>query len=169
MKSRRRLPALSAPNPSKWSSAEIRPIRSRRSFSAAPMILPYLSASSSLLSVALNWICSIRAAISPVVFGSRHVRRHLHDEDVRRFRGADKRNERRVGGVAAVPVGLAVQFDRLMDERQTSRSEHGVDRQLHIGQDAQTAVADARGAEQELDLRAFSETREVHFLGQRVA
>ena len=63
--------ALSSARPSNSSSTEIRPMRNRRSFSVAPIIFPNLSVSSSLLSVALNWICSMRFEISRAVFGSR--------------------------------------------------------------------------------------------------
>ena len=46
-------------------------MRRRNSFSVAPNIFPYLSASSSVLSGALNRICSSRAAISRADIGSR--------------------------------------------------------------------------------------------------
>ena len=69
-------------------------------------------------------------------------RRDLNDERVIAFRGADKRDQRRIGRIAAVPIGFAVDFDRMMQQRQAGRGEDRLDGQLGVGQNSQAAVAD---------------------------
>jgi hypothetical protein len=129
-------------------------------------MMPYLSAWSSLLSVALNWICSMRWAISRAEVGSRSV---VVGVTWTMSRCADQRNERRIGGVTAVPIGFAVELDGVVEEGQAGRREHRVDRQLLVGQDSQRPVAHPGRAEQELDLRPLAQDLEVHFRLQRFA
>ena len=57
----------------------------------------------------------------------RLVGRHLHDEQIGGVGGLHQRDERRVGDIAAVPIGFALDLDRVVDERQAGRGQHRLD------------------------------------------
>ena len=63
----------------------------------------------------------------------------LHHQHVLGVGGAEERKDRRVGGVAAVPVGHAVDLDRLEHVRQRRRGHHRVGVDLVAREDAQPA------------------------------
>jgi hypothetical protein len=56
--------------------------------------------------------------------------------------------DRRVAAVAAVPVGLAVDLDRVVQLRQAGRGQHHVGGELVLAEDAASAGADPGGGDQ---------------------
>src|SRR5690606_27152588 len=63
----------------------------------------------------------------------------------------DQRVEGRVAGVAAVPVGVAVDFDRLEHEGQAGGRQQGIDRKRVAIEDLGLAGAHRGGRDEELD------------------
>src|SRR5271166_4704980 len=54
-------------------------------------------------------------------------RRYLHDDDVLRALPVYQRKDRGVSQIAAVPIVLAIDFDRLEVGRKAGGGEHGLD------------------------------------------
>ena len=75
----------------------------------------------------------------------------LDEEGVLRVAFAHQRRQRRVAAEAAVPVGLAVDLDRLEHRRQAGRGEEHVGRDLVLAEDAAAAGAHVGGGDEELD------------------
>ena len=74
----------------------------------------------------------------------------LHHQHVLALRAAEEREDRRIGGVAAVPVGHAVDFHRAKHIRQRRRGHHrvGVDRRAR--KDPQPPGVHVGGGDEEL-------------------
>ena len=85
-----------------------------------------------LLDAPLDVVARARRALRP-------ARRDLDDQEVRGVALHRQRRQRRIGDIAAVPVQLAVDFDRLMQQRQAGRSQDRLDGQLLVAEDAQAA------------------------------
>ena len=60
----------------------------------------------------------------------------------------------RVARVAAVPIGLAVDLDRLEHGRQAGRGQHHVGRDLRVAEHAAAAGVDVGGGDEQLDRRS---------------
>ena len=122
-----------------------------RRYSPGPV--PCLSAPSSIsrrtnsmarysaISEALNVISLMRLTISCDVCGvdAPQHRIDLHHQHVLGVGGAEERIDRRIGGVAAVPVGHAVDLDRAEHVRQRRRGHHRVGVDLLARKHAQPA------------------------------
>ena len=124
---------------------------------------------SSLSSTALNEISFIRLAISRA--DARRLAAlggvDLDEEGVARRALADQRRQRRVAAEAAVPVGLAVDLDRLEHRRQAGRGEEHVRGDLVLAEHPAAAGADVGRGDEELD-RAGRQPLEVDDLGEDV-
>ena len=86
-------------------------------------------------------------ACGPRHFGA-HDRVDADHDQVARFRTEVKRRQRRIAGVAAVPVVLAVDLHRLVDLRQGGRGEQHVGRELLVLEHAPQARANVRRADE---------------------
>ena len=78
----------------------------------------------------------------------------VHDHHVAAVAVVDQREDRRVAHVAAVPVGLAVDLDRLEQERQAGRGQHRVGRDLALAEHLHLAGAHVGRGEEQLDRAA---------------
>ena len=72
----------------------------------------------------------------------------------------DQRRHGRIAGIAAVPIGLAVDLDRLEHGRQAGRGEQHVGRQLGVAEHARPSGAHVGRRDEELDRRR-GEAREI--------
>ena len=81
---------------------------------------------------------------------------------------ADQRRDGRIAGIAAVPVCLSIDFDRLVHRGKTGRGKQHVRSDLAITEDASATGAHLRGGDEQLDRRA-GEPVEIDALGQNVA
>jgi len=89
----------------------------------------------------------------------------LDENRVVRRAFAHQRRDRRVAGVAAVPIGLAVDLHRLEQGRQAGRGEQRVRRDRGVAEHAAPAGAHAGGGDEQLD-RCARQPVEVDGLGQ---
>ncbi|EWS55571.1 hypothetical protein X551_01584 [Methylibium sp. T29] len=76
----------------------------------------------------------------------------LHQQDVERLGVVDQRVDRRVAGVAAIPVGLPVDRHGLEDERQAGGGQQRIDRQVLAGEDVGLAAAHAGSRDEQRDV-----------------
>ena len=81
----------------------------------------------------------------------------------------EQRKHRRVRGVAAVPVRLAIDIDGMMNLRQACRSHEHVDRQLMLAKDPQLAGGGLRGRDEQLERAACAHGLEVDEWRQQIA
>jgi multidrug efflux pump subunit AcrA (membrane-fusion protein) len=81
----------------------------------------------------------------------------------------DQRHQRRVAGVAAVPVGLAVDLDRLEHERQAGGGHDRDNGQLGLLEDAAPAGAHVGRGDKHLESGATVDPLEIDLGGQQVA
>jgi hypothetical protein len=79
--------------------------------------------------------------------------RHLNDDDILGTFSIDQRKDRRVSEIAAVPIVLSFDLNRLEVRRQASRREHGVDSDVGGLENLDLASADIRCVEEELRCR----------------
>ena len=112
-------------------------------------------------------------AVHDVARRGRHVgavhRVDVDHDHVRRLAVVDQRVDGGVAHVAAVPIGLAVDLDRLRHERQASRRQDGVRRHLGAGEDPDLAGPDVRRRQEQLDRRAAVEPLEIDHRLERLA
>ena len=92
----------------------------------------------------------------------------LHEDRIVRLTFAHQRRDRRIAGIAAVPIVLAVDLDGLEHGRQAGRGEQHVGRDLAVAEHAAVAGADIGGGDEQLDRRS-REPLEIDRLGQDVA
>ena len=76
--------------------------------------------------------------------------------------------ERRIAGIAAVPIGLAVDLDRLEHGRQAGRGEQDVGRHLVVLEHLAAAGANIGGGDEEMD-RRLRQQLEIDQLGENLA
>ena len=79
----------------------------------------------------------------------------------------DELHQRRVGRVPAVPIALALDLDRAMDQRQAGRSQDRVDGQFLVAEYAQRAVRNARRRDQQTRTIRCAQRVEIDFALQR--
>ena len=92
----------------------------------------------------------------------------LHQDGVVRVAFAHQRRKRRIAGIAAVPIGFAVDLDRLEHGRQTSRGKQHVGRDLRVAEDAAAAGTHVGRGDEQLD-RRIGKPVEIDAVGQDVA
>ena len=85
-----------------------------------------------------------------------------------RFALADERGNCRITGVAAIPIGLAFDFDRLEHRRQAGRSEEHLGRNLRVAKYAAAARSNVGGGYKQSD-RSPRDLTKVDTLGENVA
>ena len=106
--------------------------------------------------------------VHDVARGRRHVRPldriDVHDQHVARLAAVDQREDGGIAHVAAVPVVLALDLDRLVDERQTGRGQHPVDADVVLGEDLHLAGAHIGGRDEQLDRGARPHALEIDHL-----
>src|SRR3546814_16987835 len=90
------------------------------------------------------------------------------DLDVVRLRRIEEGKESGVTHVAAVPVGHAVDLDRLKDQRQAGRGHHHVGGQLVALEDLHAAGLHVGGGDVDLQMRAGAHLLEVDHRLQQV-
>ena len=81
---------------------------------------------------------------------------------------ADERGDGRVAGIAAVPIGLAVDLDRLEHGGQAGRGEEYVRREILLPEDAAAPGVDVGGGDEQLD-RRLADAVEIDELLQNLA
>jgi hypothetical protein len=95
-----------------------------------------------------------------------------HQQDVGRGAVVDQRIDRRVGGEAAVPVGLAVDLDRVVERGQAGRGEQRVGAELRGVEQPDLAGAHLGGGDEEAQPALAADALEVearlHHVAQRV-
>src|SRR5262249_60741995 len=91
-----------------------------------------------------------------------------HD-DVAGLTLIDEREDGGIAHIAAVPIGLSIDFHGLEQQRQTGRCHYRVRRDLGIAEEPHLASAHVGGIEEELDGRALAQTYEIHRLLEDVA
>ena len=93
----------------------------------------------------------------------------LDQDDITGFAFIDQRKERRVAHVAAVPIGLAVDFDSLEKERQAGRGHHAVERDRRFPKDFRPAGADVGRGQKDFEATRAVDPVEVDAAGDDVA
>src|ERR1700678_246194 len=88
----------------------------------------------------------------------------MHEQNVRRFALVNQRKYGRITRVPTIPVELAVDFDRVHQQRQTSRSEHVLGTKLLAGEDLDLRGAHVRGGQEQLDRILLADALEVDAL-----
>ena len=91
-----------------------------------------------------------------------------NENGVLRFALPDERRDRGIAGIAAVPVRLAVDLDRLKHGRQTGRGEQNVRRNGVVLEHVTAAGPHIGGGDEELDGR-LRQPLEIDEVGQNVA
>jgi hypothetical protein len=76
------------------------------------------------------------------------LRGDLHEENVDRLRVDNELTQRWIGAEPPVQVPLAVNLDGMVDQREASRGEDGLERNLILSEEAQPAVLDPSGSNQ---------------------
>ncbi len=124
----------------------------------------------SFISGELNEISLSRLRISDAVRGvsTRSRRIDLDQDHVERVALAHQRRDRRIADVAAVPIGLAVDLDRLEHRRQAGRGEQHVGRDVLVAEHAAAPGVDIGRGDEELD-RGLAEMSEIDALLEQVA
>jgi hypothetical protein len=111
-------------------------------------------------------------AVHDLVRRGRHLvaqdRVDVHDNDVGRCAVVDQREDRGIAHVAAVPVVLALDLDRVEHERQAGRGERAIDGHLVPGEDLDLAGAHVGRAQEELE-RPLAHPLEIDRGGDDVA
>ena len=92
-----------------------------------------------------------------------------HEQDVGRRAVVEQRKDRRVGAVAAIPVGLAVDHHGAVDVGQAGRGEQRVDRQFMVVEDAQLARVGVGRRDEQLDRAVLAQTLEIDLRRDDVA
>jgi len=104
--------------------------------------------------------------------GARHAfaldRVDRYDNGVLRFALPDESRERGIAGIAAVPVGLAVDLDGLEHGGQTGRGEQNVRRNGVVLKNFTAARPHIGGGDEEVDWR-FRKPLEIDEFGQNLA
>ena len=91
------------------------------------------------------------------------------DQDrVARLGFADQRRQGRIAGIAAVPIGLAVDLDRLEHRRQAGRGEQHVRRDVRVLEHLAATGAHIGGGDEKVD-RRLRQHVEIDLLGENVA
>ena len=91
-----------------------------------------------------------------------------NENRVLRFALADERGQRRIAGIAAVPIGLAVDLDRLEHRRQTGRGEQDVGRHGVVLEHLAASGAHIGRGDEEMD-RRLRQDLEIDQLGKDLA
>src|SRR6202022_3870520 len=78
----------------------------------------------------------------------------LHQDGVVGITFAHQRRKGGIAGVAAIPIGLALDLDRLEHGRQTGRGQENIGRDLRIAEDAAAAGPHVGRGDEQLDWRA---------------
>jgi hypothetical protein len=89
----------------------------------------------------------------------------LNQDGIVRVAFANEWRDRRIAGVTAVPIRLAIDFDRPEHRRQAGRSEQNVGGDLRVAENPSAAGSHIRRRDKELDRRA-NETVEIDALGE---
>ena len=93
----------------------------------------------------------------------------LHQQDVARAAQLHQRRQRGVAGVAAVPVGAAVDLRRLEQHRQAGRGHHRLRREPPAGEDHGAAGFHVGGVDEHLGLGQAGDALEVDLALQQLA
>ena len=92
----------------------------------------------------------------------------LDQQQVERTAVVDERKQRRVAGVATVPIRLAVDLHRLKDERQAGRGQQRVQAQFGAGEHPRLPGVHAGGGDEQRDL-AVLHRLDHHMACQHIA
>ena len=95
-------------------------------------------------------------------------RRDLHDQQLRGLARDGQLIERRIGGIAAVPIGFVLDRHGVMQQRQAGRGDHRIDGDLVIAENPRPAVGDARRRDEEADRPLLAQPLEIDFLVRRI-
>jgi hypothetical protein len=90
----------------------------------------------------------------------------LDDDNVLAVRSLEQGQDRRVGGVTAVPIVLAVDRHGMEQLRQAGRGQYRLGRDLMRAEDPDLSAAHIPGAHEPLHRRIPAQALEVHRLGQ---
>ena len=113
--------------------------------------------------VALNWKSVMRARIASAEVGQFLALQRLQPDnhDVRRTASVYQGIDRRIAAVSAVPVGLAVDLDGVIERWQAGRSEQRIDRQLPVLEQLEGAGSQPGGGDEQPDCAPRAQRFEI--------